>query len=129
MADSIPDAMQALQQESRKGAEATPQAAAEPLNKAAQAAAERAEAMGGKPEARFPRMDMPTGGNGGGRNVGEEEAVAEGGYEANRLRDWLRLSGDLGGTVMDSAEDGEPEDYRGLIRKYFEEVSRRSHDE
>jgi hypothetical protein len=41
----------------------------------------------------------------------------------------MRLPGDLGGNVMEAAGDGEPEDYRGLIRNYFEEVSRRSHED
>jgi hypothetical protein len=132
MAEKIPEAMTGLQAALGKPEKpAESEAIRESLNQAAKAAAERAEALGGKPEAPFPKMNMPAAGSGGsGIELDEDSLPGELGYEAGaRLRNWFKLSGDISGTVMENAEDGEPDDYRGLIRRYFKEVSRRSHEE
>lgn len=128
MAERIPEALGDMQGELRKGGSETDPGTGENLKKAAEAAARRAEAMGGKPDTESPRMNMPAVGGGGSDKPGE---VPDGwGYDSEmRLRNWLKFSGELHGDVMENAADGEPEDYRGLIRSYFEEVSRRSHEE
>jgi hypothetical protein len=132
MAQQIPEAMTGLQAAPGKsGKPSESEAIRDALNQAAKAAAERAEALGGEPQALFPKMNMPAAGGGGsGIELDEDTLPGELGYEAGaRLRNWFKLSGDISGTVMENAEDGEPDDYRGLIRRYFKEVSRRSHEE
>jgi hypothetical protein len=41
------------------------------------------------------------------------------------LQDWARLPGDLQDEVLNAASDAGPEEYRGLIRRYFQELARR----
>jgi hypothetical protein len=42
-----------------------------------------------------------------------------------KLRDWLRLPGELRDQVLQAAVTEGPEEYRPLIRQYFQEVARK----
>jgi TRAP-type C4-dicarboxylate transport system substrate-binding protein len=42
-----------------------------------------------------------------------------------KLSDWAKLPGELRNEILQAAEEGEPEEYRGLIRRYFQKVAKR----
>ncbi len=98
--------------------------AADALTQAAGKAQQQARALGGNPSPSGPRMSQ-TGGSG----INPLEPIAD--ERASllqrfglRLRDWLRLPGDLRDDVMQAAQTDGPEEYRPLIKRYFQEVSK-----
>ena len=46
-----------------------------------------------------------------------------------KLKNWLNLNGDLKDEVLQAQSEEGPEEYRGLIKRYFNEVSRRGGEE
>ena len=42
-----------------------------------------------------------------------------------KLSDWAKLPGELRNEILQAAEEGAPEEYRGLIRRYFQKVAKR----
>jgi hypothetical protein len=42
-----------------------------------------------------------------------------------KLSDWARLPGELRNQILQAAEEGGPEEYRALIKRYFQKVAKR----
>jgi len=42
-----------------------------------------------------------------------------------KLSDWARLPGQLRNEILQAAEEGAPEEYRGLIKRYFQKIAKR----
>ena len=42
-----------------------------------------------------------------------------------KLSDWARLPGELRSEILQAAEEGAPEEYRGLIKRYFQKIAKR----
>jgi hypothetical protein len=41
-----------------------------------------------------------------------------------KLSDWARLPGELRNDILQAADEGAPEEYRALIRRYFQKVAK-----
>ena len=103
--------------------------AAMKLAQAAEQAAAQARAMGANPE---PDQPLLTSAGGFGINPMEEvsgEAPTLTHRIGLKLRDWLRLPGELRDEVLQAAATEGPEEYRPIIRRYFQEVSNRGGQE
>ncbi len=106
---------------------AAAQAAGQLSNMAAQAAA-GAQAMGGN------LANQPTPQNAGNPTIGtgvqttdlSEAKLRELGIS---LEDWARLPGELRDQILQAAADAGPEEYRALIKRYFQEIARRGRKE
>ncbi len=100
------------------------------MAQAANEAASAAAAQGANPQP--PDLRMASGGEGGSKNF-NESAEAEVGAFVNRfdprLRDWLRLHGELEHDVLQAQGTEGPEEYRTIIKRYFHEVTRRGNEE
>jgi hypothetical protein len=103
--------------------------AAQSLAQAAGQAAAMAQAMGAQP------------GQGRGRQPGQAQGLqAESEYGTGtrrasmtaaklealgiKLSDWARLPGELRNDILQAADEGAPEEYRALIRRYFQKVAK-----
>jgi TRAP-type C4-dicarboxylate transport system substrate-binding protein len=42
-----------------------------------------------------------------------------------KLSDWAKLPGELRNQILQAAEEGGPEEYRTLIKKYFQKVAQK----
>lgn len=97
--------------------------ATETLERAAQAASDRAREMGANPN--------PSGGNpdladrkSGQADAPPEDASAWVTKFGSKLRDWLKLPGELQDEVLQTDMTEGPEEYRQMIQQYFHEVSK-----
>jgi hypothetical protein len=98
--------------------------AAGQLGQMAAQAAGQAQAMGGG----LKNTPYPKTGGAPKKGTGEQETVLS---EAKlkelgiSLKDWARLPGELRDQILQAAHDAGPEEYRPLIRRYFQELARR----
>ncbi len=102
---------------------AAAQAAGQMSAMAAQAAAQ-AMASGGNlmNQPRPKGMGNPTEGTGTQATDLSESKLRDLGI---KLEDWARLPGELRDQILQAANDLGPEEYRPLIKRYFQEVARR----
>jgi hypothetical protein len=103
--------------------------AAQMLAALAKSTAERAEAMGLMPMALYQEQvsqmlgaKNPKFGAGAMGITLSEERLKALGYTAS---DWAKLPGELRNEILQAAEDSGPKEYRELVKKYFEELSKR----
>lgn len=120
-------------EEARQAAETqTPLAAlqaAAALRQAAAKTAAQAQAMGANPKPASQQL-MAAAGTGKNPTAPVEGEAQEWNYKTGmKLRNWLHLKGDLKDEVLQASPDEGPEEYRGLIKSYFREVSRRGGNE
>ncbi len=106
---------------------AAAQAAGQLAAMAAQATS-GAQAMGGA------LATQPTPGNAGNPTFGTGVQTTD--LSAAKLRelgikleDWARLPGELRDQILQAAADAGPEEYRALIKRYFQEIARRGRKE
>ena len=70
--------------------------------------------------------------SGSGQNQ-QQDAIGEpqawGAQVGMKLKNWLNLYGGLKDEVLQAQSEEGPEEYRGLIKRYFNEVSRRGGEE
>jgi hypothetical protein len=124
-AGRLAEAYGATQNAAAGGAESEAARAARLLAALASQANQRAQAMGlvpGQPGMPGMALDPRTG-------VGRTGMVLSAG-ELKELglspSDWTRLPGRLRDQVLQAARQGAPEAYRGLIKRYFQAIARRS---
>lgn len=99
--------------------------ASETLDQAAQAASARARKMGNNPNPSGGNPDLAV------RRPGQPEPPPENGPDwvtkfGSKLRDWLKLPGELNDGVLQTDMTDGPEEYRQMIQQYFHEVSKQS---
>lgn len=119
---AVAAAYEAAREAARSGQASDAVEAAARTQEAARRAAEHARAMGVNPRPSEPAWAL---GGGGVRPEGSEEGVP---FWMERLglklRDWLRLHGELGPNVQGAGDKPGPEEYRVLIERYFREISK-----
>jgi len=120
MAQALQSAGQAAQSQSGMAAA---QAAGQMAGMAAQAAGQ-AQAMGGS----MATQPMPQ--NAGNPKMGTgvqstDLSAAKLKELGIKLEDWARLPGELRDQILQAAVDAGPEEYRPLIKRYFQEIARR----
>jgi len=104
--------------------------AAQSLAEAASQAAAMAQAMGAQPgrgRAQHPgqaeglqaESERGTGVRQASMTAAKLEALGI------KLSDWARLPGELRNDILQAADEGAPEEYRALIRRYFQKVAKR----
>ncbi len=103
--------------------------AADALAQAAERAGQQARAMGGNPAPSSPRMSLDSEGGINPLEPITEEQASLMQRLGLRLRDWLRLPGELRDDVRQGTQTEGPEEYRPLIKRYFREVSRQGGQE
>jgi hypothetical protein len=103
--------------------------ASDAIARAAQQAAQQAQALGANPNPDFPQTLSSTGGGIDPTKPVEGEAPTWGFKVGMKLRNWLHLQGELQDEVLQASNDEGPEEYRTLIKSYFQEVSRRGGEE
>jgi len=103
--------------------------AAASLEQAAAQAAQQAQAMGANPKPDSQKL-MASSGRGMDPNKAVEGETPTWGFKVGmKLRNWLHMKGELKDEVLQASPDDGPEEYRGLIKSYFNEVSRRGGNE
>ena len=125
---ALPESLDELGQAAQSQSSMAAIQAAEALAQAAGRAKQQARAMGGNPSPSAPRMGQT------GTGINPLEPLAD--EQATmlqrlglRLRDWLRLPGALRDDVMQGAQSEGPEEYRPLIKRYFQEVAKQGGQE
>ena len=109
-------------------------AAAEATQDAAHAAAEMAQHMGAEPgqhpgqgqaqmPGKPPSQDKNSQKGTGVTPISETEAKLK--AMGIKMSDWSRLSGELRDQILQAADAGGPEEYRSLIKRYFQELAKR----
>jgi len=100
--------------------------AADTLQQAANRAADRIRDFGALTEPSRAAAMMATstseGGGTGGPRTAEEALVHQ--RFGIRMQDWIKLPGNLRDEVLQAAANDGPEEYRPIIRRYFEELSK-----
>jgi hypothetical protein len=123
LADALQQAMAAEMASDQMAMSDSASAASESLSEAAMAAAESA----GSPSQQGQGQGKGQGKNGGGIKSGKR-----GRSLPHNLRDygisvagWNRLPGRLQNRILQAEADGAPEQYRGMVQRYFHELARR----
>ena len=109
-------------------------AAAQAIKDSAEAAAEMAQHMGAEPgqhpgqaQAQKPGQPSPQDKNSqkgtGMTSTSETEAKLK--AMGIKMSDWSRLPGELRDQILQAADAGGPEEYRVLIKRYFQEIAKR----
>ena len=98
--------------------------------KAAQAAAMAAGAMPGqKPSDALSGMPAPAGQSKDPKKGTSSQAASQTAAKLEslgiKLSDWARLPGELRNQILQAADEAGPEEYRQLIKRYFQEVAKR----
>jgi len=120
MAQAYQSAGQAAQAQSGMAAA---QAAGQLAAMAAQAGAQ-AQAMGGN----LQNVPFPRGGGSPEFGTGQQStdlSPVKLKKLGIKLEDWARLPGELRDQILQAAQTAGPEEYRGLIKRYFQELAKR----
>jgi len=124
MADAFSSASQAAQSQSAASAAQASQA----MSAAASQAMAAAQGMGVKPGQAGQQPGMPSQGANSKKGVGAvgiNSTAAKLESLGIKLSDWARLPGELRNQILQAAEEASPEEYRTLIKRYFQQVAKR----
>ncbi|MFP4058636.1 MAG: hypothetical protein ACLF0G_17355 [Candidatus Brocadiia bacterium] len=121
------DMAQAYQSSGQAGQAQSGMAAAQAAGQMAAMAAQaggQAQAMGGN----LANQPFPRGGGEPTQGTGVQDTdLSEATLKELRIKvdDWARLPGELRSLILQGAEDAGPEEYRPLIKRYFQEIAKR----
>jgi hypothetical protein len=124
MADAFSSASQAAQSQSAASAAQASQA----MSAAASQAMGMAQGMGVMPGQAGQQPGMP------GPSANSKKGIGAVGINSTaakleslgiKLSDWARLPGELRSQILQAAEEAGPEEYRTLIKRYFQQVAKR----
>ncbi|MEI7436172.1 MAG: hypothetical protein WCL16_05130 [bacterium] len=127
--DEIPGAYEEARQAAQSQNSLDALQASEAIRQAIVKAAEYAQAAGINSTPEHRQTMSSSGGGQSDQKDASGEPPAWGAQVGMKLKNWLNLNGDLKDEVLQAQSEEGPEEYRGLIKRYFNEVSRRGGEE